>query len=233
MVCTDGFLLESAQKFYIDTTPDMVTPTWVRLAKGFNTAEPETNEENDQTAYLDGNGWATSTITGAQLTFTFEGHRFYGDPAQDYIFRKQISLGCNRETNFLWVQPSGEAIFGPCTITEITGPGGEANQKSGITIQIHINGEPNFLPSPAAPSGLLTSNITATTVDLDWNAVTLLGATISYNVYQDGVFLINVPSNSHTVTGLTTLTQYDFYVTAVTNYNQESVPSSTVSATTI
>lgn len=233
MVCTDGFLLESAQRFYIDTTPGGVSYTWARLGAGFNNVDPQVNEENDQTAYLDGNGWASSTITGGQLTLAFEGHRKYGDVAQDYIFSKQIALGCERETNFLWVQPNGEAYYGACTIAVIGGPGGDANAKGEINVEIHFNGEPAFLPSPASPTGLATGTITSSSVALSWDAVTMLGATITYNVYQDGVLLANSPTNSYAVTGLTTGTQYDFYVTAVSNFNQESAPSTTVSATTL
>ncbi|WP_188453799.1 fibronectin type III domain-containing protein [Virgibacillus oceani] len=82
---------------------------------------------------------------------------------------------------------------------------------------------------PNEPADLTASNETATTVDLNWTAVE--GAS-GYNVYQDGVKIDTVTTNSYSVTGLTTATTYDFYVTA-TNDTGESEPSNTVNVTTL
>src|SRR5690606_341689 len=88
----EGLLVQSKHLFEININPGGVTPEWARLAKGFNSFEPSTNEEIDQTNYLDGEGFGTTTVMGAQLTLTFSGHRYYGDPAQDFIFSKAMEI---------------------------------------------------------------------------------------------------------------------------------------------
>jgi hypothetical protein len=83
------------------------------LVRGFSNIEPESNEETDQTAHLDGRGFATTTVMGGQLTFSFSGHRYYGDPVQDWIFEHMAMIDNNRETDFIWVEPNGRMYSGP------------------------------------------------------------------------------------------------------------------------
>lgn len=146
----EGLLLQSKHKFYLNITPAGETSNYKRLAKGFSGFEPSRNEETDQTAYLDGEGDLTTTVTGGQTTLSFSGHRFYGDPVQDFIFSKQNKNGLERETTFRWELPSGEKIEGPVTIAEITGPSGDANNKGSITVAIHFNGTVEYTPAPTS-----------------------------------------------------------------------------------
>jgi len=143
----EGLLVQSKHLFEININPGGATPEWARLAKGFNSFEPSTNEEIDQTNYLDGEGFGTTTVMGAQLTLTFSGHRYYGDPAQDFIFSKAMEIGNERETEFRWTLPTGEVFEGPCTLAEISGPSGDANAKGEITVAIHFNGKPVYTPA--------------------------------------------------------------------------------------
>ena len=146
---SEGLLVQSKHQFEIGVGTDETEGTTIfeRLAKGVNNFEPTPNEENDQTQYLDGNGFATTTVMGAQLTLSFSGHRYFGDPAQDYIFSKQIEIGTERETEFRWTLPTGEVFEGPCTLAVIEGPGGDANAKGEITVEIHFNGKPEYTPA--------------------------------------------------------------------------------------
>ncbi|MRG87005.1 phage tail tube protein [Salinibacillus xinjiangensis] len=141
------FLLQSKHKFEINTTPSG-TATYAVMGPGFSSVEPGTNEETDQTAYLNDDGWLTTTVLGGQLTLTFSGHRYYGDPAQDFIFSKQIGLGAERETDYRWTLPDGTVIEGPITLAEITGPSGEANAKGEISVAVHFNGKPEVTSTP-------------------------------------------------------------------------------------
>ena len=149
----EGLLVQSKHLFEININPGGTTPEWARLAKGFNSFEPSTNEETDQTNYLDGEGFGTTTVMGAQLTLTFTGHRYYGDPAQDWIFSRRMTIGTDRETEFRWTQPNGDVIEGPCTLAEITGPSGEANAKGEISVAIHLNGKPEYTPGDGNGGG--------------------------------------------------------------------------------
>lgn len=143
-----GLVLQSAHKFEINTTPGAVA-TYAVLGAGLSSFEPSPNEEVAQDNYLDGNGFASSVVTGGQLIVSFSGHRKIGDPAQDYIYSKLLSLGSGRETDFIWTLPDGSKFAGPCTIANIEGPSGDANAKGELGFEIHFNGLPVFTPASA------------------------------------------------------------------------------------
>ncbi len=92
----------------------------------------------------------------------------------------------------------------------------------------------NDTQSPSAPSNLLISNITETSMDLSWTASTDNVAVTGYNIYQDGtaVILDNVGTNV-SISNLMTNTEYSFYVTAVDAAGNESNISNTATATTV
>jgi hypothetical protein len=146
-MANEGLLLQSAHIFEINTTPGQQPGTYVRLGAGLNNFDPDNNEEVAQDTYLDGDGFASSTVTGAQLVIKFKGHRKFGDPAQDFIFDKMFELGASRETDFRWTLPDGAKIEGPCTIANIQGPSGDANEKGEISFEIHFNGKPTYTPA--------------------------------------------------------------------------------------
>lgn len=84
---------------------------------------------------------------------------------------------------------------------------------------------------PKAPTSLVTSNETETSVDLDWNVTEDASG---YNVYQDGEKVDTVTTNTYSVSGLTTSSTYEFYVTAINDkYDTESDPSDVVNVTTL
>ena len=143
----EGLLVQSKNIFEIDINPEGPDPQWERLAKGISNFEYSTNDEIDQTHYLDGDGYATTTVMGGQITLTITGHRYYGDPAQDWIFSKSLEIGTGRETQFRWTMPDGGQYEGPCTIANITGPSGDANAKGEISFEIHFNGKPEYIPA--------------------------------------------------------------------------------------
>ncbi|WP_353945007.1 glycoside hydrolase family 18 protein [Streptomyces sp. HUAS MG91] len=81
---------------------------------------------------------------------------------------------------------------------------------------------------PAAPTGVTTSSVTATSLALSWPAVS--GAT-SYAVYVNGTKSRTVNGTSTTLTGLTPATAYSLQVSAL-NDAGESSKSTAVTATT-
>lgn len=92
----------------------------------------------------------------------------------------------------------------------LVGPGGETGQP------------------PAAPSGLRSPTVTASSVSLAWSPAA--GAT-GYTVHRDGAPDVNVTGTSTTITGLSPATAYRFQVSA-TNAAGRSPLSSAVTATT-
>lgn len=144
----EGLLLQSKHEFEINTTPDEAEETWATLGAGLNNFEPNINDEVEQDFYLDGDGYASSDVVGAQLIISFSGHRKFGDDAQDYIFMElMFELGEERKTDFKWTLPDGGTIEGPVTIAEIEGPSGDANSKGEISFEIHFNGKPEYTPA--------------------------------------------------------------------------------------
>ncbi|WP_457616028.1 endonuclease [Lutibacter sp.] len=86
--------------------------------------------------------------------------------------------------------------------------------------------------APTAPTNLVGTNITNTTVDLSWTASTDNVGVTSYAIYKDGVFLASSATNSYTVTGLTQNTTYSFVVYAKDAAANTSPASNTLSITT-
>ncbi|MDH6250543.1 endonuclease I/chitodextrinase [Chryseobacterium sp. H1D6B] len=86
--------------------------------------------------------------------------------------------------------------------------------------------------APAAVTGLNVSGKTSSSISLAWNASTDNVGVTSYAVYMNGSLKTTVSSTSTTITGLSSSTAYNFYVTAKDAAGNSSANSSTVSGTT-
>lgn len=76
--------------------------------------------------------------------------------------------------------------------------------------------------APTDPTNLVASNPTDITIDLTWTASTDNIAVTSYDIYVDGANSFNSLTNSFTVTGLTTDTEYCFTIKAKDATGNES-----------
>jgi PQQ-dependent dehydrogenase (s-GDH family) len=88
--------------------------------------------------------------------------------------------------------------------------------------------------APTAPSGLASSNLTATSLTLNWNTSTDNVAVTGYDVYQNGI-KINIAAvavTTYNVTGLTQASSYSFYVKAFDAAGNVSANSNTINVTT-
>lgn len=86
--------------------------------------------------------------------------------------------------------------------------------------------------APSVPTGLAASNITSSSVDLDWNASTDDVGVTGYKIYTGGANPVQVYSTSVTLSQLTAETGYTFTVSAFDAADNESSQSSGVSVTT-
>ncbi|PHS02562.1 MAG: peptidase M4 [Leeuwenhoekiella sp.] len=86
--------------------------------------------------------------------------------------------------------------------------------------------------APSAPTNLAASNITETTLDLNWNASTDNVGVTGYDVYQGTSLLGTVTATSTSITGLTADTAYSFSVQAKDAAGNVSASSNTVNVTT-
>ncbi len=93
----------------------------------------------------------------------------------------------------------------------------------------------NFIDSeaPSAITDLVASNISSSSVDLNWTASTDNVGVYGYGVYQDGNLIASIPTNSYNVTELTPETSYNFTVYAKDAANNTSEVSNTETATTL
>ncbi|WP_281659127.1 capsid protein [Halobacillus sp. Cin3] len=145
----EAFLLQYNHKFRINTAPGTDPGTLTPIAAGITSIDPNNNEETDESFYYDGDGGGSTDVTGIKKVITFEGHRKYGDAAQDFIFGLTNKTGPDRKTDFEWEFPDGQLIKGPVTIVNIKDPGGDANSKGEISFEIHFEGLPEVTAAPS------------------------------------------------------------------------------------
>jgi C1A family cysteine protease/chitodextrinase len=86
---------------------------------------------------------------------------------------------------------------------------------------------------PTVPSNFVSSNITMTSVDLDWNASTDNVGVVGYDVYQNGSLLTATTNTYYNVSGLNSGASYSYYVIAKDAIGNESAASATVNITTL
>ncbi len=87
--------------------------------------------------------------------------------------------------------------------------------------------------APTTPTGLTTSNVTQTTIDLSWTASTDNVGVTGYDVYQGNTVVATVTGTTRQITGLTANTAYSFRVKAKDAAGNESGFSNTATATTL
>lgn len=131
---------------------------WARIASGITGASQSNNDVIDQTAYLDGDGFGESEVTGGQRTIDFTGHREQGDSAQDYIAGIASEFGAGRKTQFRYRNTLGAGVDGNITVVNIDDAGGDANAKKDFSFGIHFNGKPTkVVKSIAAALSIVVS----------------------------------------------------------------------------
>jgi len=97
---------------------------------------------------------------------------------------------------------------------------------------IEIGGNTGDTEAPTAPSNLSSSNITETSVNLNWTVSTDNIAVTGYDLYKDGILLSSTTNTTLSVTGLSASTSYSFYVKAKDAAGNISNASNSLSVTT-
>lgn len=169
-----GFSQAYMNVFAINITPEADAPTWARLARGISKAEPDGNEELDQASYYDGEGLASTDVTGGQMIINFEGNRCIGDPAQDFIASRKMLYGTKRKTELMWINPEGDKLLGEITLANIKAGGGDANAKEDFSFEAHYNGLPTYTPGNKTE---FPESVSATAVSVKVGEVKAVGAT--------------------------------------------------------
>ena len=98
------------------------------------------------------------------------------------------------------------------------------------SFQVTLN-EADTTP-PTAPSAVTAVSVSASQVNLGWNASSDAVGVTGYDIFRNGVFLRTVPGLTSSDTGLAASTTYSYFVKARDAAGNISSPSSTVSVTT-
>ncbi len=96
-----------------------------------------------------------------------------------------------------------------------------------------VDGGNSDTEAPTAPSNLISSNLTQTSVDLAWTASTDNVGVTGYEVYQNDVKVTTVTTTSHNVTGLDVETAYNYSIKAIDAAGNISTLSNKVFITTL
>lgn len=114
-------------------------------------------------------------------------------------------------------------------------------------IKLNVSGDPHYVASiynetfcpivdtikPSTPTSAIGSNITSTTLTLDWGTSTDNVGVINYEVYQNGILLATLGNVlTYNVTGLIAATNYAFVIYSKDAAGNYSLPSPTYNVTT-
>nr|DAG70690.1 MAG TPA: tail tube protein [Caudoviricetes sp.] len=152
-VKTNGIILASRYKYYIDTTggtslTDLTDAKFARLGSGFTGTTFAGNETTINNTYLDDEGFGSTDVVGKRFSFAFTGVKMANDPAQEYVIGLQNKLGTDLETRFLVVDPDGNQMIGVAVISALVPNGGNANAGATLTFTVNIQGKLFHLTNP-------------------------------------------------------------------------------------
>ena len=117
------------------------TWTYSKLCKGIEGMTFNENEQNQQSFFLCGEGFAHNEVTGAAPELVITGRRVVGDAAQDYIAGKQFLLGEDRNSS-VKIIAGGKQIICDCSIGGISSFGGQTLDVNAFGCTIRFNGKP-------------------------------------------------------------------------------------------
>src|SRR5690606_16432654 len=98
---------------------------------------------------------------------------------------------------------------------------------------INLGGAGPDTQAPSAPSNLVASNVTQTTLSLSWNASTDNVGVTGYDVFQGATNIGSVTGTSANITGLSPSTAYSFKGRTHDDAGNDSCFSNTVNVTTL
>lgn len=133
-----------------DTPPTEDKYMWI--AKGVKETSPENDEEDDDVAYFDGDGTKEKVITSKSRGRSFEGHREYGDKAQDFIADKEDALADDLVVWYKELVPTGKYYKeGLGRLSGIEIGDGEAYELETIKFQVNWSRTPEKHEVAASP----------------------------------------------------------------------------------
>lgn len=250
---TESF--ESGLGFWENSNADDIE--WTRNSGGTpsNTTGPSSGQDGSFYLYTEASGSASpdktalltspcidlSNLSGASLEF---GYHMYGTDMG--TLEVLISTDGGNSYTSIWTRNGdlgntwNQAIIslavysGSVVKLQFKGTTGTGFRSDMAIDIIKIQSSTTDTEAPSAPTNLVTSNITGTSITLSWNSSTDNVSVTGYDVYQ-GTTLIDSGVNGllSVVSGLTPNTTYNFSIIAKDAAGNASPPSNEVSATTL
>jgi fibronectin type 3 domain-containing protein len=106
------------------------------------------------------------------------------------------------------------------------------NSMTATPVSVTVDAPPDATP-PSIPGTLTAQVVSSSEISLNWTASTDNVGLTGYHVFRNGAFIASTTTTSYQDANLATLTTYTYTVTAWDAAGNESMPSTSVSATTL
>lgn len=135
------------RKHFIGNTKEDLIP----IGGGITSIAPDFEEDSEDIAYYDLNGSTSKFTKSVTVSYAFEGHRKYGDKAQDFMRAKLFKLN-ERSCYLRVVEPDGTIIEGAAKVSDIQAHGGDANDPAEFKCTISFEGLPTESKTEPTPA---------------------------------------------------------------------------------
>ena len=145
------------------------------------------------------------------------------------IFQDDVAIDTTQETTYIVTEltPGTRYTFTVSAFDAAENESAVSDPISAFTL------EAEDTTAPDTPTGLASSNISQTSIDLNWNPATDDIGVSSYRIFQNELPIATVQETAYQVTGLTPGTTYAFSISAVDTAENESPSSVSVSVSTL
>lgn len=229
--------------------PADATEDQLMTVKDVNSLQPKVKGTIKNWSPMDQQGWERNLVTGKNMSFDMKGQRNYGDPGNDFVAGKLLSVGqdCNAALEILF--PNEDKLL--CKgVIDISSPfGGNSTDVDTLEWTYTVDGKPTYTPAePVEPFTLVSSNPTADAADVgadikpsltfsnaldNFSGVTLIkisdGGAISFEASPDstGTVLTLTPSAA-----LLAATAYEIILAGVTDRYGQTLATQLIKFTT-
>lgn len=135
-------------KFMVGTDPgDGTAGTADTVVKDVESIEPKLKGELKTWYPLDQEGWQRAMVTGKSITVSHKGKRNEGDPGNDIVAEKLMSIGNDCYLAYSVTFPSGAKLTGRVAIDLSSFGGGESTDVSALEWDAVFDGKPTWTPA--------------------------------------------------------------------------------------
>jgi chitodextrinase len=168
----------------------------------------------------------TTTETSAQVSWTAATDNV--GVAEYEVFVDGKSVGKTATTSFTITGLAGSKTYA-VTIAALDAAGNKSGASTSVNVTTKTAADNQ---APASPTGLKTTEVRTTGVDISWTAATDNVGVKEYKIYVDGALTATVTGTTYSLSGLTAGTAYSIYVTATDAAGNTSTASTALKVTT-